>query len=145
MTSHHQHQLLNHRFSLKGFLLTWMILWGCVALPAWGQEEPQALPWSQLAPEEQTVLTPFKEQWGSFPPSRQYRLQQGAQRYQQMTPPNNSACGNDLNGGKPFLQKSKNASGNDSKPFDSFPLTNDKHSARNIVGFGTYPLNADKN
>jgi len=86
MTSQHRHTFLNQPPSLKGFLLPWMILWGCFALPAWGQDAPQALPWSRLAPGEQTVLTPFKEQWESLPPSRQYRLQHGAQRYQQMSP-----------------------------------------------------------
>ncbi len=87
MTRPYRHKLLNLRLNLKEFFLTWMILWGCCfALPVWGQEELHNLPWTQLAPEEQTVLSPFKEQWESFPPSRQHRLQHGAQRYQQMTP-----------------------------------------------------------
>jgi len=60
-------------------------------------------------------------------------------------PANNSACENGSTDGKAFLRRNKTISGNSSKPFDSSPRTNGRHSVRNAAGFGIYLLNAAKN
>ncbi len=60
-------------------------------------------------------------------------------------PANNSACGNNSTNGKAFLWRNKTTFGNGSRPFVNFLLTNSRHSARNVVGFGIYPQNVVMN
>ena len=44
------------------------------------------VPWSQLAPEQQRVLEPYRERWNQLPPERQQAIARGAERWQQMSP-----------------------------------------------------------
>ena len=77
--------LLNLRIIVNGALLS-LLLTGTITAPIWAEGDLSGVPWDQLGAEEQTVLTPFKEQWKNFPPTRQRRLQNGASRYLGMTP-----------------------------------------------------------
>ena len=52
-------------------------------LNAWAADP---IAWSDLGSNEQKVLAPFKDKWEGFSAERQQRLQQGAQRWQTMTP-----------------------------------------------------------
>ena len=58
---------------LQGVALSVLVL----AAPAQAESKQ---PWDQLPAEQQQLLAPLRERWGSLPPERHSRLMQGAPR-----------------------------------------------------------------
>jgi hypothetical protein len=67
-----------------------LILLGWGAMPLWAE----GLPWRQLTFEERQVLNRFKPQSVEMPAGQRWRLQQSAQRWQDLTPQERERAGN---------------------------------------------------
>lgn len=60
---------------------------GVAALVLAGTAPAHAQPWSRLSPQEQRILSPLQRDWDRLEPQRKDKWRGLAQRYPQMSPP----------------------------------------------------------